>query len=185
EAEDPPSVALFEGEGGEQLVGDFSARDERQPDPGGEQDQDVDVAQRTAAQHRVGDQRDADRQPSDAQGRQFGGEDAGEGDDHGRLEDRAPPALARAAAASGKTSVISASLRLGAAREAAPTAVTTTIGVAIATSCHHIRRRASTAIPAMPSRTTRIWMTPPAVELIASPGPLLPIRPTLRAVIAR
>ena len=82
------------------------------PSPGGEQDQHVDVAQRAAAHDRVGDQRERDRQPGDAQGRQFGGEDAGEGEDHEPLEDRAPPALARAAAASGKTSVISTSLRL-------------------------------------------------------------------------
>ena len=42
----------------------------------------------------------------------------------GRLEDRAAPARARATPASGKTSVISTSLRRGAASEAAPTAVT-------------------------------------------------------------
>ena len=50
EAEDAAAVALFEGEGGEQLVGDFGAGDERQAEAGGEQDQHVDVAQRAAAQ---------------------------------------------------------------------------------------------------------------------------------------
>ena len=49
EAEDAAAVALFEGEGGEQRVGDFGAGDDRQAEAGGEQDQHVDVAQRVAA----------------------------------------------------------------------------------------------------------------------------------------
>ena len=57
EAEDAAAVAFLEGEGGEQPVDDFGAGDERQAEPGGEQDQDVGVAQRAAAQDRVGDQR--------------------------------------------------------------------------------------------------------------------------------
>ncbi len=144
EAEDPPAVALLEGEGGEQLVGQLGAGDDRQANPGREQDQHVGVAQRAAADDRVGDDRDRDEQAGGAQRRQLGGEDACLGD-HEPLEDRAAPALARAAAASGKISVIRISLRRGAASEAAPTAVTMTIGVAIATSSHHQRRQAEHA----------------------------------------
>ncbi len=75
-------------------------------------------------------------------------------------------------------------MRRGAAREAAPTAVTIAIGVAIATSSHQRRRQASTPSPARPSATISSWTTRPAAELIASPTPQLHIRPTLRAVIA-
>ena len=75
-------------------------------------------------------------------------------------------------------------MRRGAASEAAPTAVTSTIGVAIATSSHQRRRQASTPSPARPSSTISIWTTRPAVLLIASPTPALHIRQTLRTVIA-
>ena len=64
EAEDPAAVALFEGEGREQRVGDFGAGDDRQPEPGEEQDQDVGVAQRASAGDRVADQDQAEHQPA-------------------------------------------------------------------------------------------------------------------------
>ena len=93
-------------------------------------------------------------------------------------------AHARVTPASGKTSVISTSLRLEAARVAAPTRVTRTIGVAIATSSHHRPRTASSARPARPRATISTWIALPAVPLIASPTPPLHIRQTLRTVIA-
>ena len=72
EAEDAAAVALLEGEGREQLVGDFGAGDDRQPEPRREQDQHVDVAQRTAADQRVGDDRHGGDQAGAAQRGQFG-----------------------------------------------------------------------------------------------------------------
>ena len=138
EAEDAAAVALFEGEGGEQAVDDFGPRDQRQAEAGGEQEQHVDVAQGAPAEDRVGDQADREDQPAAAERRQFGGEDACSGD-HSRPEDMAAAPRDSARAASGKTSVISTSLRRGAASEAAPIAVTRTIGVASAISSHQRR----------------------------------------------
>ena len=106
------------------------------------------LRRRAAPDDRVGDQRHRGDQAGGAQRRQLGGEDACLEGTMSPLEDRAAPALARATPASGKTSVISTSLRRGAASETAPTAVTSAIGVAIATSSHHQRRQASTPSPA-------------------------------------
>ena len=183
EAEDPAAVALFEREGREQRVGDFGAGDERQPEPGEEQDQDVGVAQRAAADDRVGDE-DHGR----ARARRRGAPSALRGrrppSDHGPLEDRAAPAQARVTPASGKTSVISTSLRREAARVAAPTRVTRTIGVAITTSSHQRRRAPSSDQAAEAEGDDQDLDTLPAVALIASPTPPLHIRQTLRTVIA-
>ena len=154
------------------------------PSPASEQDQDVDVAQRAAADDRVGDQRQAEQQPGGAERRQLGGEDVCRGD-HGPLEDRAATAHARATPASGKTSVISTSLRRGAAREAAPTS-----GDEDDRGRHRDqlpppaahreqgeagRGRGRRSAPGSPGRRS---------PLIASPTPPLHIRQTLRAVIA-
>ncbi len=173
EAEDAAAVALFEGEGGEQAVDDFGPRDQRQPEPGGEQEQHVDVAQGAAAGDRVGDQADREDQPAAAERRQFGGEDACSGD-HSRPEDMAATPRDSARAASGKTSVISTSLRRGAASEAAPTAVTSTIGVASATSSHQRRRSPSRTKPASPSATSRIWTARPSAAAHRFADPAAP-----------
>ena len=71
EAEDAAAVALLEGEGGEQLVGQLGAGDDRQAEPDEQQDQHVDVAQRAPAQHRVGDDRRRHEQAGGAQRRQL------------------------------------------------------------------------------------------------------------------
>ena len=52
------------------------------PTPASEQDQDVDVAQRAAADERVGDQRERRDQPGGAERGQLGGEDACSDEDH-------------------------------------------------------------------------------------------------------
>src|SRR4051794_111774 len=135
EAQDAAAVAFFEREGGEQAVDDFGPGDDQQGEAGEAEQEDVGVSQRAPAPDRVDQQQQAGDDASAAQRRQFGWEDASEregGGDHARREDRAETALERARAARGKTSVISTSLRRGAASEIAPTAVTSTIGVASA-----------------------------------------------------
>ena len=124
EAEDAAAVALLEREGGEQLVGQLGAGDDRQAEPG----QRAGSARRRCAASGGGSARrrrspTAAISPALRSAVSSGGKMPACGD-HGRLEDRAPPARASAAAASGKTSVISTSLRRRSASEAAPTAVT-------------------------------------------------------------
>ena len=72
EAEDPAAVALFEGEGGEQAVHDFGAGDDRQGEPGEEQQHHVGVAHLAAADDRVDDEDQRHGEADRAQGRQFG-----------------------------------------------------------------------------------------------------------------
>ena len=184
EAEDAAAVALLEREGGEQRVGDFGAGDERQPEPGEQQDQDVGVAQRAAADDRVDDQAQAEQQPGGAERRQFGGEDVcAVTMGRWRIGRRRPKPGSRRQA----ERPVSSAPRCAARPPGSPRrpAVTRTIGVAIATSSHH-RRRTREQRQARPARGRRSAPGSPCRRslLIASPTPLLHIRQTLRAVIA-
>jgi hypothetical protein len=95
----------------------------------------------------------------------------------------AAAAVETASPASGKISVIKISLRRGAARLAAPTTVTSTIGAARQSVSHQRRRIPSSTRPAIPSSTRAIWSTRPSVVAMNSPTPLDHIRPTFRTVI--
>jgi len=62
-----PPLPFFEGEGGEQLVGQLGPGDDRQAEPRRQEDQHVDVAQGAAAQHRKGEDRHSGDQAGGAQ----------------------------------------------------------------------------------------------------------------------
>ena len=91
----------------------------------------------------------------------------------------------RASAASGKTSVIRISLRRGAARVAAPTTVTSTIGVARAARLPPAAADPEQHEAGDPEQHQRDLDDPAGVVAMASPTPLDHIRPTLRTVIPR
>ena len=186
EAEDAAAVALLEGEGGEQAVGDFGAGDERQAEAGGEQDQHVDVAQRAAA--RRPRRRPAPTRASSPALRSAVSS-AGKMpalEDHARPEDMAAEPAARADAGKRKDErhqhlVAPRGRQRGRAdrgderRSGSPARPAPTSGGA----------RPSTTRPAS-AEERRAGSGRPGRRcvLIASPTPLLHIRPTLRAVIA-
>ena len=80
----------------------------------------------------------------------------------------------RRSPASGKISVIRISLRRGAARLAAPTTVTRTIGAARQSVSHQRRRKPSRTRPAIPSSTSSTWRTRPKVVDMNAADPARP-----------